>query len=165
MLGQLLLERAKMLGREIGTQELHSVGVGQVEFRIAIKPRQPRTPVSFLQQAQKIIQLVDCRLRMVLHRLPEMFRGVVSSSIELNAFGDRIPIGKYPSRHRRRCAPAIQGMLPLPAHSEECLSVPCRNWLLPIRQRSPYLVWGGGKQSFEGALVNHRYTPAPPPPP
>src|SRR5438105_7811279 len=97
MTPQFVAEPAKSFCRQIVPEKLHCIGIRQIQFGIAIKASEPAIPVLVLEDTDQLCELTDRRVRVVLHRLPEMLRGIVGRSVKSNAFLDRIPVREYPS--------------------------------------------------------------------
>ena len=107
------------------------------------------------EYAEQLDQLSDRNVGVILHRLPEVLRGIVSGAVELDAFLDGIPVGEHARRNRRRGAPAVQGVLPLFLHCQKSLGVARRHGFLHLRQGLPQFARGVGDQGLERTLVDH----------
>src|SRR5204863_7141068 len=97
MAPQFVAKPAKSFCRQIVPQKLHCISIRQIQSGIGIKASEPAIPVLMLQNTDQLRQFTHGRVRMIFHRLPEMFRGIVSRSEKSNAFLDRIPVREYPS--------------------------------------------------------------------
>src|SRR5439155_25936437 len=88
---------AKPFLGEIVTKEFHRVRIRQIQCGITIETRQPGTPFLVLQKTNQLCQIAYSRIAVILYGLPEMFGRIVSSSKELDAFFDWIPIREHAS--------------------------------------------------------------------
>src|SRR5580704_11495663 len=106
--GQFVPKPVKPFQRQVVAQELHGVGVRQIQLGIVIQPRNPWVPVLLLEHAEQLRQVGYVNVGTIFYRLPEVLGRIVSGSVESNAFLNWVPIREHTPRNGWRSTPAVQ---------------------------------------------------------
>ena len=153
--GELVAKPAKAVAREVGTQELDCVSVREVEARIRIETGEPRRPILALKRGEEGVEVGDGSVAVIFHRLPKVLGGIIGGGIELDALGDRVPIGEDTCGNGGSGAPAIDSVFPFPLDGDEGLGVSNRSGFGDLGKCAAEFVFGVRDERFERTLVGH----------